>query len=79
MYSIFLKKNVFEHCSPYSTTIVNVIYHALEVDQFYSNILVMLISSDGHEIAVVYFRCGYDPDNYESDTVGIIIKTTSLV
>ena len=59
---------------------MDVIYHALEVDQFYSNILVMLISSDGHEIAVVYFRCGYDPDNYESDTVGIIIiKTTSLV
>ena len=39
----------------------------------------MLISSDGHEIAVVYYRCGYDPDNYESDMVGIIIKTTSLL
>lgn len=23
---------------------------------------------DGYEVAVVYFRCGYDPDNYELDT-----------
>lgn len=37
----------------------------------------MLICRDGYEIAVVYFRCGYDPDNYELDTVGIIIKKTA--
>lgn len=33
-------------------------------------IVSVFISRDGHEIAVVYFRCGYDPDNYASDTVG---------
>lgn len=38
----------------------------------------MLICRDGYEIAVVYFRCGYDPDNYELDTVGIIIKKKQL-
>jgi len=66
---------------------MNVIYDALVVNEFHSN-CVMLISREGHEIAVVYFRCGYDPDNYESGMVGIIIiiittttttTTTSLV
>lgn len=55
-----------------------VIYYASVVNQFHSN-HVMFISRDGYEIAVIYFRCGYDPDNYELDTVGIIMKITSLV
>ena len=63
----------FEHCSPYSTiTTMNVIYHVLVVNQLHSN-HVVLISRDGHEIAVVYFRCGYGPNSYKSDTVGICI------
>ena len=30
---------------------------------------VMLIDRDGHEIAVVYFRMGYDPAHYSSEKV----------
>lgn len=52
--------------------------HYLVVDQFHLN-HVLMISRDGHEIAVVYFRSGYDPDDYQSDTVGMTIKPTSLV
>ena len=44
---------------------------ALVVNQLHSN-HVVFISRDGHEIAVVYFRCGYGPNGYKSDTVGIL-------
>lgn len=37
--------------------------------EFNVNVFVF-ISRDGHEIAVVYFRCGYDPADYASDAVG---------
>ena len=35
----------------------------------FDNELFVFVYRDGYEVAVVYFRAGYDPDNYRSEVV----------
>ena len=38
----------------------------------------VFINRDGHEIAVVYFREGYDPSNYTSENVCPVLVRTVM-